>query len=153
MPIYQHDDLGRSLWGWMTLLNRGSAPRTRGSRTSPSPAGMAVRPLAFARAGCGRQNEAYLLVQRKDPESGSRMEGVKLASPSRLPVVRRLALKGIPLQHVPIPRSLTPSARRSPGTSSSLGEEWRFALRENGVAFYSTPRCEGSKISLFWRKA
>ncbi|MFY0577274.1 hypothetical protein ACN28S_25800 [Cystobacter fuscus] len=35
----------------------------------------------------------------------------------------------------------------------SLGEEWQYAVRDNGMAFYITPALQGTQVFLFWRKA
>lgn len=153
MPIYQHDDLVHSLGGWMRLLSQGFRPED--SRSSHQP--FASRDGLFILAPFPTEvltaNEAYLLVQRKEPGERLPMEGVKVASPSRLPVVRRLALKGIPFRHIPYPEFPHAFSQEIDWYQLVHGEEWRYALRENGVAFYSTPVLEGSKISLFWRKA
>jgi type VI secretion system protein ImpJ len=153
MPFYQHDDLCQSLGGWMKLLSQGFRPEH--SRSSHQPftyrdGQFILSPFPSEVQGAG---ETYLLVQRKEPGERLPMEGVKLASPSRLPVVRRLALKGIAFRHVPYPEFPHAFSQEIDWYQLVHAEEWRHALREEGMAFYATPALEGSKISLFWRKA
>jgi type VI secretion system protein ImpJ len=153
MPSYQHDDLAQSLGGWMRLLSQGFRPED--SRSSHLPfvsrdGQFILSPIPEEVQSAG---EMYLLVQRKEVGERLPMEGVKLASPSRLPVVRRLALKGISFKHVPYPEFPHAFSQEIDWYQLAQAEEWRYALRERGVAFYSTPAIEGSKISLFWRRA
>ncbi len=153
MPHYQHDDLGKSLGTWMKLVGQGFRPE--GSRTTHQP--FACRDGLFVLSpmpsDVQEAGELYLLVQRKQPGERLPVEGVKLASPSRLPVVRRLALKGIPFRHVPYPEFPHALGPEIDWYQLIQGEEWRYALREDGVAFYVTPVLEDTKVSLFWRKA
>jgi type VI secretion system protein ImpJ len=76
-----------------------------------------------------------------------------VSSPSRLPVVRRLALRGIPYQHVPRPGFPHAFGPEISWYRLSLGDEWQYAVRDNGIAFYVTPALQGTKVFLFWRKA
>jgi type VI secretion system protein ImpJ len=99
-------------------------------------------------------NDFYLLVRRQERDKPRVMEGVRVASPLRLPVVRRQALKGVPYHHVPYPSfphsfdadidwyQLTPES-----------DEWQTILREDGLAFAVTPAFEGAQVFLFWRRA
>jgi type VI secretion system protein ImpJ len=154
LPTYQHDELGKSLWGWMDLLNRAFRPEdTRLTyKAFDSKEGQFIlTPLPELEAGV--QSELYLLVRSEDPSQPPSMEGVKLASPSRLPVVRRLALRGIPFQHVPHPAFPHAFGPEISWYRLTLGEEWQYALRDNGMAFYVTPALQGHQVFLFWRRA
>jgi type VI secretion system protein ImpJ len=153
MPTYQHDELAQSLGGWMKLLRQGFRPEDSRSTHQPFACrdGLFIlSPLPSEVQGAG---ETYLMVQRKEPGERLPLEGVKLASPSRLPVVRRLALKGIPFQHVPYPEFPHAFGPEIDWYLLSPGDEWRYTLREDGLAFYVTPTLDGTKVSLFWRKA
>jgi len=154
MPTYLHGDPGPGLWGWMELLNRAFRPEDTRLTYKPfdSRDGQFVlSPLPTLEAGM--QSELYLLVRSEDPSQPPSMEGVKVASPSRLPTVRRLALRGIPLQHVPHPAFPHAFGPEISWYKLSLGEEWQYALRDNGMAFYATPALQGTQIFLFWRRA
>lgn len=153
LPTYQHDDLGPALRRWMELLNRGFRPEaTRLTHRS-----FVSRDGRFLLTPLPKEdpppNDFYLLVQRKDPSKQLPLEGMKLASPLRLPVVRRLALKGISYRHVPhpsFPHAFGPEIDWYQLTAT--GEEWQYALREDGLAFFATPALEGTQVSLFWRR-
>lgn len=153
LPAYQHEDLGTGLRRWMELLLRSFRPE--GTRLTHKP--FAVQDGRFVLSAMPKEdpppNDFYLLVQRKDPSRPLPLQGMKLASPLRLPVVRRLALKGIPWRAVPhpsFPHAFGPEIDWYHLTAE--GEEWQYALRENGLSFYSTSDLEGAQVSLFWRR-
>jgi type VI secretion system protein ImpJ len=153
MPGYRHEELAQSLGGWMRLLQQGFRPEDSRSTHQPFVCKdglfiLSPLPLEVIEAG-----ETYLLVQRKEPGERLPLEGVKLASPSRLPSVRRLALKGVPFRHVPYPEFPHAFGPEIDWYLLVQGEEWRHVARENGLAFYVTPQLEDAKVSLFWRKA
>jgi type VI secretion system protein ImpJ len=154
LPAYQHDDPGKGLWGWMELLNRVFRPEDTRLTYKPfeSRDGQFIlSPLPSLEEGV--QNELYLLVRSEDPSQPASLEGVKVASPSRLPAVRRLALRGIPFQHVPHPSFPHAFGPEISWYKLSLGEEWQYALRDNGMAFYGNPALQGTQVFLFWRRA
>ena len=154
MPTYLHDDLGAGLWGWMELLNRAFRPEDTRLTYKPfdcREGQFVLSPLPTLEPGV--QNELYLLVRSEDPSQPASLEGVKVASPSRLPVVRRLALRGIPFQHVPHPAFPHAFGPEITWYRLSLGEEWQYALRDNGMAFYVTPALQDTQVFLFWRRA
>jgi len=154
MPTYLHDDPATGLWGWMGLLNRAFRPEDTRLTYTPfncQEGQFVLSPLPKLEEGV--QNELYLLVRSEDPSQPPSLEGVKVASPSRLPAVRRLALRGIPLQHVPHPAFPHAFGPEISWYKLSLGEEWQYALRDNGMAFYVTPALQGTQVFLFWRRA
>lgn len=154
MPAYVHTDLGTGLWGWVQLLNRAFRPEDTRLTYKPfdtKDGQFLLSPLPALEAGV--QSELYLLVRSEDPSRPPSMEGVKVASPSRLPVVRRMALRGIPFQHVPHPAFPHAFGPEITWYKLSLGEEWQYAQRDNGMAFYVTPALQGTQVFLFWRRA
>jgi type VI secretion system protein ImpJ len=154
MPTYHHDEPGEGLWGWMTLLNRAFRPEDTRLTYKPfecKEGQFILTPLPTLEEGM--QSELYILVRSEDPSQPASMDGVKVASPSRLPVVRRLALRGIPLQHVPHPAFPHAFGPEISWYKLSLGEEWQYAVRDNGMAFYVTPALQGTQVFLFWRRA
>ncbi|RKH70648.1 type VI secretion system baseplate subunit TssK [Corallococcus aberystwythensis] len=154
LPAYEHEAPGPGLARWMELLTRGFRPQA-----SP----LSYRAFDF-QDGHFRltplpketppPDDFYLLVRRQERDRPRSMEGVKLASPLRLPAVRRQALKGVPYRHVAYPSfphafdadidwyQLTPQS-----------EEWQSATREDGLTFFATPALEGAQVLLYWRRA
>jgi type VI secretion system protein ImpJ len=154
MPTYLHDNPGEGLWGWMQLLNRAFRPEDTRLTYKPfdcREGQFILSPLPTLEEGV--QSELYLLVRSEDPSQPPSLEGVKLASPPRLPAVRRLALRGIPFQHVPHPAFPHAFGPEISWYRLSLGEEWQYAQRDNGIAFYVTPALQGTQVFLFWRRA
>lgn len=153
LPAYQHDAPGKGLEQWLELLTRALQPeatRTTHQSFASRDGQFIFSPLpAEAREG----SEVYLLVQRRQAGEPVSMDGVKVASPSRLPTVRRMALKGVPFHHVPHPAFPHALGPEIDWYQLVRGDEWGYALREDGLAFYVTPALQGAQVSLYWRKA
>jgi len=93
----------------------------------------------------------YLLAQKDRVISRLSLDDVKLASLSRLPVVHKMALQGIPFKRVE-----HPSFQHAFGAEVEFylikeGEEWDHALTEMMVAFYNRPELKDTAFYLFWR--
>lgn len=153
LPAYEHEEPGPGLWRWMKLLNHSFRPQTslRSYRV------FECRDGRFQFPGLPKDkpapNDFYLLVRRHERDKPRPMDGVKLSSPLRLPVVRRQALRGIPYRHLPHPGF--PHSFDADIDWYQLvceGEEWQAALREDGLAFSVTPAFEGAQVFLFWRR-
>jgi type VI secretion system protein ImpJ len=154
LPSYQHEDLGTGLHRWMELLRGGIRPESVRQTHKP----FHVRDGRFVLDELMPRedpppNDFYLLVRRKEPNKPLSMHGVKLASPKRLPVVRRLALTGIPLPDAKppaFPHNLDPETDWYQLTAE--GEEWEHAKGENSLCFHATRELEGAEVLLFWRR-
>lgn len=154
LPHYAHEKPGPGLLRWMELLNRSFRPQT--SQRSYRP--FECRDGRFLLSPLPQEkpspNDFYLLVRRHERDKPRAMEGVRLASPLRLSVVRRQALRGVPYRHVAypsFPHSFDADIDWYQLTLES--EEWQAALREDGLAFSVTPAFEGAQVFLFWRRA
>lgn len=93
----------------------------------------------------------YVLAQKDRIITQIDLSGLKLAAVSRLPVVHRMALQGIPFKRVE-----HPSFQHSFGAEVEFyqlkeGEEWDHALNESSVAFYSRPELKDTTFYIFWR--
>ena len=156
LPSHQHDAPGPEFARWLELLSKGFRPRVSPRSFSAFDCReghftLALEPLALEPS---EPHDFYVLVRRADPDKARSMEGVKLASPLRLPAVRRQALKGVPYRAVPYPSfphsfdadfdwyQLTPDS-----------DEWRSVLRDGGLTFFMTPALEGAQVLLVWRGA
>ena len=154
MPVYQHEDLAQGLDGWIRLLKRSFQPEaTRSTHKS-----FVVKDGQFVCSPLPPEvrsaSEVYLLIKRNQPGERIPLDGVKLASPSRLPLVRRQALKGVThvyQAHSGVPNALGPEIDWYL-LETTKGEEWQHALREDGVAFYVPSALKSGQASLFWRR-
>ncbi|RKH56475.1 type VI secretion system baseplate subunit TssK [Corallococcus llansteffanensis] len=153
MPVYQHEDLAQGLDGWIRLLKRSFQPEA----TRSTHKAFVVKDGQFVCSPLPPEvrsaSEVYLLVKRLQPGEPIPLGGVKLASPSRLPLVRRQALKGVShdyKEHSGVPNAL--GSEIDWHLLDTKGEEWQHALREDGVAFYVPPALKGGQTSLFWRR-
>ncbi len=96
-------------------------------------------------------SSVYLLAQKDLVISKLSIADLKLASLSRLPVVHRMALQGIPFKRVE-----HPSFQHSFGAEIEFylireGEEWDHALNEMNVAFYNRQDLKDTVFYIFWR--
>jgi type VI secretion system protein ImpJ len=95
--------------------------------------------------------EVYLLAQKSHVSKSVSLEGLKLASFSRISMVHRLALQGITLKKVD-----QPSFQHSFGPEVDFfqiveGEEWDHALRESSLAFYDSPQLKDMEFYIYRR--
>ncbi len=149
---YIHTELGPSFKKMLRLIEDRIRPLR--SRSTHIRFGLLdgiykVSPLP---AEAGNASEVYLLVQRQMLHDKVSLDGVKLAAPSRLVQVHRLALKGVPFKQISqpsFPHSFGPDIDFYQITT---GEEWNLAVKEGALAFYQHPGLEkASGVFLFWR--
>jgi type VI secretion system protein ImpJ len=96
----------------------------------------------------------FFLVQRRETQrSGSVLSEMKLSSPSRLSMVHKLALEGIPLKRAERPALAHTFGPEVEFYQLAAGEEWEHAVRENSVAFYHRPEYQGVEFYLYWNRA
>lgn len=95
--------------------------------------------------------EIYLLVQKSGIAKASGLEGLKLAAVSRINVVHKFFLQGVPFKRVdrpPFQHSFGPEVDIYQLT---LGDEWDYALRELTLGFFDDPKYADEKFFLHWR--
>ena len=95
--------------------------------------------------------QVYLLAQKSHVSKVVSLENLKLASRSRISLVHRLALQGVPLEKVD-----QPSFQHSFGPEVDFfkiteGEEWDHALSELSLAFYDHPQLKGMEFYIYRR--
>jgi type VI secretion system protein ImpJ len=95
--------------------------------------------------------EVYLLVQKSRAGKTVSLEGVKIAALTRISVVHKFYLQGIPCKPVerpPFQHSFGPEVDIH---RLSAGEEWDHALSELALGFYDSPALAEEKFFLYWR--
>jgi type VI secretion system protein ImpJ len=95
--------------------------------------------------------EVYFLVQKSHVNMKAMLEGFKMASVPRLPIVHKLALQGIPLKRIDRPPF---QHRFGPEVDFYLiieGDEWDQALRDLSLSFYDSAQFQGLRFYLYWR--
>ena len=95
--------------------------------------------------------EVYLLIQRAHIHDRITMDDVKLSATSRLALVHRMVLRGVPfklMERVHFQHAFGPEVDFHQLT---LNEEWALAAREGSLGFYETPALEKAQAFLFWR--
>lgn len=151
LPRYAHDEPATSIER-MTELLRARLGHVRAR----------MRYTAFTRQGGSfvitplpkeliDATEIFFLVQRPEVQHPVPVETIKLASPRRLPVVHRLALRGVEFRQIaqlPFPNSFGPEIDFY---QIEPNEEWSQVLNESALGFYARPEHEAVTFSLFWR--
>jgi type VI secretion system protein ImpJ len=98
-----------------------------------------------------RQAKAvFFLVHKNQVSRSVALESFKMAAPSRLSMVHKLALPGIPVQRIDRPILAHSFGPEVDFFKVDEGEEWESALREEAVAFYNAPAFEELEFYLYW---
>lgn len=95
--------------------------------------------------------QIYLLVQKGGVTKSVSLDGVKIAAVSRISVVHKFYLQGIPckrMERPPFQNSFGPEVEVY---QISPGEEWDYALEERAVGFYADPKFTEEHFFLYWR--
>ncbi|NOQ35108.1 MAG: hypothetical protein GQ569_04345 [Methylococcaceae bacterium] len=95
--------------------------------------------------------EIYLLVQKGAVTKDIDLNDVKIAAISRISVVHKFYLQGIPFKHID-----RPSFQHSFGPEVdiyqlTIGDEWDHALNELELGFYADSKFAEEKFFLYWR--
>jgi len=95
--------------------------------------------------------EVYLLLQKGQVTKTVSLEGLKIAAVTRLNVVHKFFLQGVPCKRIE-----RPPFQHSFGPEVDIyqlgeGEEWDHALRELALGFYADPKWAEEKFFLYWR--
>jgi len=93
----------------------------------------------------------YLLVQKDKIVSELPIENLKLAALSRLPLIHKMALHGIPIKKIERPPFQHSFGAEVEFYKIKEGEEWDHALNEMTLAFYQRPEFDVSDFHLYWR--
>jgi type VI secretion system protein ImpJ len=95
--------------------------------------------------------EVYLLVQKDQVNRAAPVKDLKMGCLSRLPLIHKLALQGIPFKKIDRPPFQHTFGPEVDIFQILSGEEWDHALRELSAAFYSSPRIADTRFYFFWR--
>jgi type VI secretion system protein ImpJ len=96
--------------------------------------------------------QVFLLVQKTSATETLELRDLKLASPSRLAMVHRMALDGIPVRATARPPAAQAFGPEIEFFELGREDEWERALRQAVVGFYSTPEISdaGHRFFLYW---
>lgn len=95
--------------------------------------------------------EVYFLLQKPRVSDVVPMEAFKIASPTRLPIVHKLSLVGVPVRKLERPPFQAQFGPEVEFYQLGFGDEWDLALREGALAFYETQSLGQTKAFLYWR--
>lgn len=95
--------------------------------------------------------EVYLLVQRPNLNEPIRIGDVKLAATSRLALVHRMVMRGVPFKHVEQVHFQHSFGPEVDFYQLTLNDEWGIATREGSLGFNQTAALAKAQCFLFWR--
>jgi len=94
--------------------------------------------------------DTYFLIQKSQVSKSVALDNFKMAAPSRLAMVHKLALRGIPITKVDRPMLAHSFGPEVEFYRVVPGEEWDHALTEGGAAFYHSPTFQELEFYLYW---
>ncbi|MCH2205679.1 MAG: type VI secretion system baseplate subunit TssK [Lentisphaerales bacterium] len=148
--IYQHDDLAE-------IFNKVISQLLGEMKSGKSRVPYLPFEYTNGRYTCDLPQEVreatsiYLLIQKKHIQSKFNISNVKLSSPSRSPLVHKLALPGVPFKSIsqlPFQHSF---GSEVDFYEVNLGEEWDYVLKELSVVFYLPTETEEMTPYIYWR--
>ncbi|HNN95707.1 MAG TPA: type VI secretion system baseplate subunit TssK [Pseudomonadota bacterium] len=148
---YRHDSLASCFGTVLRLLQQALRPvyaRSTHLRFSRS---NGLFTLSGLPSELKDAQEVYLLVQRPTLHERIAMEDIKLSCTSRLALVHRLVLRGVPYKYVERPPFQHTFGPEVDFYQLQSGDEWDHALRESSVALYVHPVLERANVFLYWR--
>ena len=92
-----------------------------------------------------------MLIQRPTLHERIDITEAKVSCTSRLALVHRLVLRGVPFKYIERPPFQHTFGPEVDFYQLQSGEEWNHVLRESAVSFYIHPTLEKANAFLFWR--
>ncbi|MDY0162847.1 type VI secretion system baseplate subunit TssK [Desulfobotulus sp.] len=99
-----------------------------------------------------KAKEVYLLVQKARVQDRVVLENLKMTARSRLSLIHRLALQGIPFTRMERPPFQHMFGPEVDFYRLHSGDEWDQALKELSLVFYDGPALQGVQFFLYWRE-
>lgn len=148
---YQHDNLAGCFGTVFRLLQQALRPvyaRSTHLRFSRS---NGLFTLSGLPADLKDAQEVFLLVQRPTLHGRITIDDIKLSCTSRLALVHRLVLRGVPFKYVERPPFQHTFGPEVDFYQLQTGDEWDHVLRESSLALYVHPVLERANVFLYWR--
>lgn len=101
--------------------------------------------------GVKSAQQVFLLIQKQNIHDRVSIDGVKVSATSRLALIHRMVLMGIPTKFVERVHFQHAFGPEVDFYELLLNDEWAAAAREGALAFYQTPELEKVQAFLFWR--
>lgn len=148
---YKHDELGSCFGGLFTLLRQHVKPVYTRSTHLRFLKANGLFSLSQLPEEVKLAQEVYLLVQRPTLHARISMDEVKLCCISRLALIHRLVLRGVPFKHIEKPPFQHTFGPEVDFYQLQFGEEWNNVTRESAIGLYIHPVLEQASVFLFWR--
>lgn len=148
---YRHDELGRCFAELLAVLTRHLQPVYTRSTHLRFMKSNGLFTLTGLPEEVKSSQEVYLLIQRPTLHERIDIAELKVSCLSRLALVHRLVLRGVPFKHLERPPFQHTFGPEVGFYQLQGGEEWNHVLRESSVAFYVHPVLDKANAFLFWR--
>lgn len=148
---YQHEDLASCFGTVLRLLGQALRPvyaRSTHLRFSRS---NGLFTLSGLPTDVKDAQEVFLLVQRPTLHGRIVLDDIKLSCTSRLALVHRLVLRGVPFKYIERPPFQHTFGPEVDFYQLQTGDEWDHVLRESSLALYVHPVLERANVFLYWR--
>ena len=146
---YNHDQLADCVGKILALLREQMKLAEKKSPYQPFEFKDGVWRIALP-SDVREAKEVYFLIQKSQVSKAVRLDDFKMGSPSRLAIIHKLALQGIPIRKVDRPMLAHSFGPEVEFFQVAPGEEWEHALREGAAAFYNDARFEEMEFYLYW---
>lgn len=148
---YRHDDLGGCFGELFAALTRHLKPVYTRSTHLRFMKSNGLFSLGGLPEEVKSSQEVYLLIQRQTLHERIDLAEVKVSCTSRLALIHRLVLRGVPFKHLERPPFQHTFGPEVDFYKLQGGEEWNNVLRESSLSFYVHPVLENANAFLFWR--
>ena len=148
---YRHDDLGRCFAELFQELTRHLRPVYTRSTHLRILKSNGLFSLSGLPEEVKNSQEVYLLIQRPTLHERIDITEIKVSCTSRLALVHRLVLRGVPFKRIERPPFQHTFGPEVDFYQLQGGEEWNHVMREASIAFYVHPVLEKANAFLFWR--
>lgn len=148
---YQHDALASCFGTVVRLLQQALRPVYTRSTHLRFSRNNGLFTLGALPSELKDAQEVFLLVQRPTLHTRISIDDIKVSCTSRLALVHRLVLRGVPFKYVERPPFQHTFGPEVDFYQLQSGDEWDHVLRESSVALYVHPVLERAHVFLYWR--
>jgi type VI secretion system protein ImpJ len=148
---YQHDALASCFGTVVRLLQQALRPVYTRSTHLRFSRNNGLFTLGGLPSELKDAQEVFLLVQRPTLHTRISIDDIKVSCTSRLALVHRLVLRGVPFKYVERPPFQHTFGPEVDFYQLQSGDEWDHVLRESSVALYVHPVLERANVFLYWR--
>lgn len=147
---YDHEDLGNCFHNILAPLKQHIRLFQHRSPYLPFILKDGIHQLDFPEE-VREAKEIYLLIQKSKVHDRVTLDACKISGRSRLGLIHKLALQGVPLKKIERPPFQHKFGPEVDFYQLQEGDEWDQALQELSLVFYDLSQMKGARFYLYWR--